>query len=267
MNFPPGSNTAPSVTFNSDTSSGLFSPGAGKVGIAAGGSTAVVIDSTVENTGNGDILQYGNGSLLNPVGMVSDFAGTVAPPGWLLCFGQSLSTTAYPELYTVIGVAYGGGVGTFNLPDLRGRATYGQDNMGGTTAGRITTAGTNFDGTLLGNAGGGQDQILGQANLPTANFTVTGTGTGTATIAANAFNHSHTIPWTGQAPNIAFGGLTNSLFSGGSTTTSAYTSPQTSASVSVSSLTAHAASGGTDLPFSTLSPALILNKIIFAGRP
>lgn len=40
--------------------------------------------------------------------------------GWLLCNGQEISRTAYSELFSHIGAAYGEGDGasTFNVPDL-----------------------------------------------------------------------------------------------------------------------------------------------------
>lgn len=55
--------------------------------------------------------------------MVSDFAGTSAPTGWLLCDGTAVSRTTYAALFAVISTVYGVGDGstTFNLPDGRGR--------------------------------------------------------------------------------------------------------------------------------------------------
>jgi microcystin-dependent protein len=45
-----------------------------------------------------------------------------APPGWVLCDGQTLSIQQYSALFSVLGTTYGGnGVTTFGLPDLRGR--------------------------------------------------------------------------------------------------------------------------------------------------
>lgn len=90
--------------------------------------------------------------LQQPVGMITPFAGSSAPTGWLLCYGQTVSRTAYAGLFAVIGSTYGAGDGstTFNVPDLRGRFPLGKDNMGGSAASRIiNTAGSN----LGGNAG------------------------------------------------------------------------------------------------------------------
>lgn len=55
---------------------------------------------------------------------------------------------------------------TITLPDLRGRAIVGKDNMGGATASRITSAGAGIDGTVLGKSGGAQTHTLTEAQSP-----------------------------------------------------------------------------------------------------
>lgn len=66
---------------------------------------------------------------LCPVGTVADFAGAVAPDGWLLCDGTVYPIASYPRLAVVIGATYGGdGVTTFAVPDCRGRVTAGVGN-------------------------------------------------------------------------------------------------------------------------------------------
>lgn len=73
----------------------------------------------------------------NPVGTMLDYAGTTAPTGYLMCDGQSLSTTGtYAALFAVLGYAYGGSGASFNIPDFRGRFARYLDNMGGTAANR-----------------------------------------------------------------------------------------------------------------------------------
>jgi len=59
---------------------------------------------------------------LCPPATVVAYMGTVAPPGWLICDGSSVSRTSYSTLFGVIGTSSGGGDGatTFNLPDMRG---------------------------------------------------------------------------------------------------------------------------------------------------
>ncbi len=41
--------------------------------------------------------------------------------GWLVCDGSNVSIEDYPELYAIIGTSFGGGEGTFNLPDFTSR--------------------------------------------------------------------------------------------------------------------------------------------------
>ena len=72
-----------------------------------------------------------------PVGLISWFAATVAPPGWLVADGRAISRTTYSSLFAVIGTTYGTGDGstTFNVPDMRGMFARGWDTSGGTARG------------------------------------------------------------------------------------------------------------------------------------
>jgi microcystin-dependent protein len=94
-----------------------------------------------------------------PVGTVQPFSGANAPDGWLFCAGQtlnSITSVIYADLYATIGVSYGGsGAGSFIVPDMRGRAPFGKDDMGGATASRITAT-SGITGTTLGAVGGDQ---------------------------------------------------------------------------------------------------------------
>ncbi|NOG70514.1 hypothetical protein [Roseicella sp. DB1501] len=60
---------------------------------------------------------------------------------------------------------YGNGDGstTFNLPDSRGRAQFGRDNMGGSAAGRLAGA---ISGTVLGASGGESAHTLTVNEIP-----------------------------------------------------------------------------------------------------
>lgn len=64
--------------------------------------------------------------IYSPSGMVSPYAGSAAPDGWLLCNGASLLRATYPDLFTAIGTTFGAADGThFNVPDMRGRSPLG----------------------------------------------------------------------------------------------------------------------------------------------
>lgn len=100
-----------------------------------------------------------------PAGAILPYAGATAPDGFLLCYGQVVSRTTYAALFEAIGTIYGVGDGstTFALPDLRGRVVAGQDDMGGSSANRLTSP---IDGDTLGATGGAEAIALVATNLP-----------------------------------------------------------------------------------------------------
>ena len=111
-----------------------------------------------------------------PTGAVLPFAGSSAPSGYLLCFGQAVSRSTYATLFGVISTAYGTGDGssTFNLPDLRGRIAAGMDGMGGSAASRLTSTTMSPDGNTLGATGGTQTHTLITAEMPAHTHSVPG---------------------------------------------------------------------------------------------
>lgn len=89
-----------------------------------------------------------------PVAVIVAYAGTTAPFGWLLCYGQAVSRDTYHLLFKTIGTTFGVGDGstTFNVPDLRGRVIIGLDNLGGSSANRATDT----EADSLGGAAGSE---------------------------------------------------------------------------------------------------------------
>ena len=142
---------------------------------------AATFGSTVTIAGNVHVSAkvcasafHGDGSNLTgiitvPTGCIVPFAGTSAgtPSGFLLCHGQAVSRSTYSGLFSVITSIYGDGDGssTFNLPDLRGRVIAGQDDMGGTSANRLTGQTGGVDGDTLGGSGGAETHTLTEAQL------------------------------------------------------------------------------------------------------
>lgn len=86
-----------------------------------------------------------------PVGIIEMFAGSTAPPGWLICDGTAVSRDTYSALFNIIGTTYGAGDGstTFNLPDLQGRVPIGVSS-----------------GHALGTTGGAETVTLGTSQIP-----------------------------------------------------------------------------------------------------
>src|SRR5262249_9690654 len=113
-----------------------------------------------------------------------------------LPFGQAISRTTYATLFALIGTTFGGGDGstTFNIPDLRGRAVFGLDNMGGAAASRITVGGGNFPGATSGATGGAENHTLTTGEIPSHSHVATVIDPG----------HLHS-----SAPNPGPGGSTN----------------------------------------------------------
>lgn len=104
-----------------------------------------------------------------PAGTVVFYAGASAPAGYVLGYGEALSRTTYANLFSAIGTVYGIGDGstTFNVPDCRGRAVFGKDDMGGSAAGRLTNAVTGgIDGVTLGASGGERAHTQSIAEMP-----------------------------------------------------------------------------------------------------
>jgi microcystin-dependent protein len=110
-----------------------------------------------------------------PIGAFMPYLSTSPPTShFVLPFGQAINRATYTTLFAMIGTTFGVGDGssTFNIPDLRGRVVVGQDNMGGPAIGRVTSAGSGVDGTLLGASGGSQNKTLLRSDLPNVAATV-----------------------------------------------------------------------------------------------
>jgi microcystin-dependent protein len=91
-----------------------------------------------------------------PAGVITQFGGSTAPTGWVLCDGTAYSRTiTYNNLFTAIGTAYGVGDNstTFNVPNLKGRVPVGLDSTQ-----------TEFD--TRGETGGAKTVTLTEAQMP-----------------------------------------------------------------------------------------------------
>jgi microcystin-dependent protein len=86
--------------------------------------TNKTIDLEAESNTITGRLASTNGGI--PAGVISQYAGTTAPAGYLLCQGQSLSTVTFAGLFDAIGYNYGGSGESFNLPNLENRVPVGK---------------------------------------------------------------------------------------------------------------------------------------------
>ena len=193
------------------------------------------------------------------VGEVFDYAGATAPALCLFCYGQAVSRTTYAALFAVLSTTYGAGDGstTFNLPDLRGRVIAGKDDMGGTSANRLTSP---INGDTLGAAGGTESHTLTTAELPSHSHT-----DGTLA-AASGGAHAHNITVDGYA--YGSGGLpTSTLYSsaGDVRNTTDFTVPTASGGAHGHDITGDTGSTGNGDAHANVQPTFILNKCIYAG--
>lgn len=276
IRFASGTALLPSITFTSEATTGVYWVSAGKLGIAGGATAIAFFDKNRVGTGqDGNQFTYANTAIPAPVGAIIDFGGSTAPAGWFLCSGANFTRASYPELFTVISTNFGSGDGltTAGLPDLRGRVTLGRDDMGGTAANRITNAVSGITGTTLGAAGGSQSVVLLKVNLPSYNLAAnTASWTYSSSTIDSSFSVSPTYdkydPQGTQVSNTAL--LVNVISAASSFAATALTSNGT-ISTTVSSFAGAIggtiASGGSDLAHVNVPPAMIVNKIIFAGRP
>lgn len=185
-----------------------------------------------------------------PVGGVIDYFGGSAPSSnFVFPFGQAVSRTTYATLFTVFGTTYGVGDGstTFNIPDLRGRVLAGADNMGGSAAGRLTTATMNA-GTLSG-VGGAETHALAASQIPTI------TTAGSASVSGTT---STPIPIRNLGGGVAT--LTD-FSSGGSAATSAgsLSTPGTFSGSGSTSATSNNTGGGAH---NNVQPTIVSNKLL-----
>jgi microcystin-dependent protein len=105
-----------------------------------------------------------------PTGSITQFAGATAPAQFLLCQGQSVSTTTYADLFSVIGYTYGGTGASFTIPNLQNRVPVGK--------------GPDAEFDTLGETGGAKTHTLTSAEMPSH--------THTGTTGNQSAQHSHT---------------------------------------------------------------------------
>ena len=237
---------APGLTFNTAQTTGFYKTAGGNIGVAIAGTETVEF-------GPGGIHKGGK-----LIGEIFDWTGSNAPALCVLPYGQTLSRTAYADLWAFAQIEIaagntlynnGNGSTTFGVPDMRGRGRAAKDNMGGSAASRLTSATMTPDGNTLGAAGGSQTHTLSAAQIPTITST----------------NPSQNI--TSSPPSGAFAlvsGITSLIATAGGTpifqgplsTSNGFVTPN---SISVTSSN----TGGAAHPI--MQPTIITNCALFAG--
>jgi hypothetical protein len=148
---------------------------------------------------------------LVPTGVTWAYAGSVAPVGFVLASGRTIGNGSsgateranadtwklFELLWTSMGnaeapVSSGRGANaaadyaankTIVIPDLRGRAIFGKDDMGGSSANRLNSV---LSSTTLGAAGGGQSPQITTSHLPASGLSIPSLG-----VNGTAADHAH----------------------------------------------------------------------------
>ena len=223
------------------TSAKIADDAVGADAVADNSIGAAAINISGNGTSGQAVVSDGDGSFsyesnIVPSGALMPYAGTSAPTGFLLCDGSSVSRSTYATLFSAISTTYGSDDdSTFKLPDLRGRVVAGQDDMGGSSANRLTDQTGGLNGDALGATGGSETHTLTTAQLA-------------------AHTHSFSDDISVATPrSFSNGSNTNSVNMGGSGIA------VNSSTVTVSGTTGSKGSGSAH---NNVQPTIILNYII-----
>jgi microcystin-dependent protein len=200
-----------------------------------------------------------NNNYINPVGVISCYAGINTPDGWLLCNGSEVSKNTYNALYSIIGDIYGTAVDPVNnfvLPDLRLKFPLGK-------------SGSNS----LGDTSGNSTITLTTNQLPSHTHSGTTTADGLHNHTATDSGHSHLYDDAYFAENT--GGGTNIYGTSAATDTDneyIYRLPQPvtstgNANISVANNGSHTHtfttnSTGSGSSINIMNPYIVINYII-----
>ncbi|MCV9928119.1 tail fiber protein [Flavobacterium sp. LS1R49] len=188
----------------------------------------IEIDYWYKNTGpipgNTDITNVAGKPY---IGEIKCLASPTGPKGWLKCEGQELLISEYSQLFSVIGVTYGGnGTTHFKTPNLSGRS--------------IVQPTTNI---VLGSVGGSEATVLTENNLPAHTH-----GVGSLAVAINCSN----LNADESAPQESILAVSKDSYC------QAITTPDATLAASATSITGVTASVGSAQPIITRSPYLAM---------
>lgn len=176
--------------------------------------------------------------LSEPAGSMIPYIGTSLPSGFEWPNGQTLSVSTYPE--------YEAAVGSGVTPDNRGRVAAGKDDMGGSSANRLTGLSGGLNGDTLGATGGVESHTMTQAQLPNVSLTTS--------IGAGQGSHVHPT-----SKPTAFTPVRNDLFNVNVLTTGALVDTDAATLPAMSGTTPL---GGSGTAHNNVQPTIIMNQLL-----
>lgn len=268
-----GTAAAPGIAFSSDTNTGFYSKSGDTIGIVAGGTEVGTIGTSGLTDANSNAI------VGMPTGAMMMYGATTAPTGWTRCNGRTIGNASssateranadtsalFTFLWTnysdsVCAVSTGRGASaaadyaankTIALPDLRGRAFFGLDDMGGTAASRLGTVITSS--TTNGASGGAETVALSETHVPSHTHSA-----GSLTAASGgAHTHSLTLRFTSLGAGATVAGYHADAINGSDVRT---TSSDGAHTHTVSGTTGTSSGSGTAHP--SMPPAFLTTFII-----
>ena len=207
-----------------------------------------------------------------PAGLITSFAGSSAPIGWLLCQGQELSRSTYPKLDAALGQMYGaytngsGASGNthFKVPDLRSLIVAGiYAGAGEASTGTGAPSGTSMTDSMLGTTTGVSTVTLSSAQSGIASHTHTpnaGSHTHPTTSAhTHTFGNSAAINYetsTGSVTATNVSGTGTTYLTAVASTGATFASATSGISFASAPATAASASHSNEQPYLTLHFAI-----------
>jgi microcystin-dependent protein len=267
-----GTAALPSITFGSDTDTGLYRSAANTLAVSVGGALLCTFSASGIADASSNLI------IAEPTGVMKAYVGTTAPTGYVRANGRTIGNAASSateranadtaNLYTLLWNSYSDSVcavstgrgasaaadyaanKTIALPDLRGRAMFGLDDMGATAASRLGTIITGQ--TTNGSSGGTETVTLTEAQLAAHDHDATG-------LSGTAADHTHQFTYnTAQiADNNVSSPVSAIQTSGGGTTVTT----QGSGTVAVT-ITGDTADAGSGAAHSNMPPAFLTTFII-----
>ncbi len=224
----------PKIIYNAGS---ILTP-SGQSFFAENGAHAIVV---YQGAGVWEFFSYMAPASNVPPAAIQFTESTTPDAGYVLAYGQPVSTTACPNAFAKFGYLYGGSGAIFNMPDLRGRFLAGLDTQGGIgAAGNITSITQS-----IGQTGGAQSELVDKTHI--ANFSLNLSSS--ASVSDPGHQHSYTRAGAG-APISAPPGGANAVSLTGDLTGASTTGIGVSVSTSGST-------GGSGVPLPTLPPTMM----------